>query len=188
MMGKDCERIVTGINNVKDEIAKQIKLLSDVPILGTPLSRLAYVYEGPIRNAMNKMDSDISKMNELNDGLYTSSESFNNSYGSPWKELNLLQKSVKDIKDRADIYKDILTLEEKLSLLHLMHISLSRSVDAKWAMIYYHDYIQRGYDNKFNGNIPSITFASGSDKETTGNLNQQFDENVHIPEKNIDPY
>ena len=57
-----------------------------------------------------------------------------------------------------------------------------------WAMIIYHDYIQRGFDDSFNGKKPSVTFKFGLDKESNGNLAQKYNENVNIPTKPLEPF
>ena len=47
----------------------------------------------------------------------------------------------------------------------------------------------RGFDNQFNGNKPSIDFdGSKIGDKTTGNLKQEYEENVNIPEASIDPF
>ena len=61
-----------------------------------------------------------------------------------------------------------------------------RVTDAKWAMLTYHDYIQRGFDAKFNDKRPSIAFKQANKKdESIGNIRQDFEENVNIPKKHI---
>ena len=203
MMGKDVERILSGINDVKDATISSIKSLSSVisyQIISDathggistgkceptekPVSISASSFTSPIRGAMGGISSDCGKMNSLSSGLYTSTTSFNNSYGSPWTELNKLEEAI----SMAESYGSIDFVGQKSGLLGLLNMVLSVSIDAKWALTTYHDYIQRGYDNKYNDNTPSITTKTGIDKESDGNSAQEFEENVHIKKPSIDPF
>jgi hypothetical protein len=77
---------------------------------------------------------------------------------------------------------------EKSGLLGMLHLVLSCCVDAKWAMVYYHDYTQRGFDTNLNGNVPSVTFTHKINTETMGNLEQTFEENAHIRAPRLEPF
>ena len=100
MMGPDVERILSGINLVKDVTTNCIKSLSeymsyqitcDAAHAGTafgnctptenevPISASNFVE--PIKSAINFIESDCDKMDSLYNGLYTSANSFNNGYG-----------------------------------------------------------------------------------------------------------
>ena len=193
MMGKDVERIVAEIDGVKDALVAGIQFLctnsnyqiqtegvhgeAEIPVPGSGFMIAAMT-------ALSNMEADIGKMDELKAGLYTSANSFNNSYGSPWTELNSLKAAV----TTANNFDVVNFMGDRLCLLGHMQIALSRAVDAKWAMTIYHDYIQRGFDNKFNNNEPSIKFNAGINRESTGNLKQEYSENVNIPKESIDPF
>ena len=203
MMGKDCERMLSEIIIVKDAITNAIKGLS-----GSSSYRIITkgshgehstdmtTYEDEniditsyvtmVTNAYESFKDDNIKMNSLESNMYTDVNNFNNSYGSPWKELHTLEESINNIID-LDLSNGKY-MGGKIALLGLMNVALSCVIDAKWALITYHDYIQRGFDSKFNGNIPSVTFKKANNQESTGNISQTFDENVNIPEESIDPY
>jgi len=196
MMGPDVERILAGINSVKDATIECIKSLSNVSsyrinIIDSrekEVKRNSSDFITPIKESITGIESDCNNMNSLNDGLFTSSNSFNNGYGSPWTELNKLNDAINIADDYASTHSELEWLSEKITLLELLNMILSLSIDAKWALITYHDYIQRGYDYKYNSNTPSVTFTSGINKKSTGNVNQQIEENVHIPQQSIDPF
>jgi len=184
MMGPDVERILGGINSVKDETTGRINLLAEI-ILGS-INSIEFIL--PIVNAITAIKSDCTNMTLLKDGLYVDSTEFNNQYGSPWSEFDNLNKSITNIKKYAEAHPVITIIEEKVALLGLLNVVLSSSIDAKWALTMYHDYIQRGYDHKFNDDKPSITFTSGIDKETIGNIYHEYSENVNIEQPSIDPF
>lgn len=204
MMGQDVERILAGINAVKDAAvaaaqslasSTAYKIVSSAEHAGTAFGHCApFEIEVPagnvtssIKSAVDCISGDCGKMNSLSNGLYTNSSSFNNGYGSPWTELNKLTEAI----DNAVSFESSNGTDyvgNKAALLSMINIVISYAVDAKWAIIYYHDYIQRGYDNKYNGNEPSIKFTTGIEKETVGNVNQEFEENVHIKKPSIDPF
>lgn len=207
MMGKDVERILVGINAVKDAATSSInslsntisyRIISDAQHGGMSsgpcypeekaVPSLAISFVKPIRSAMSSIASDQIKMNKLSSGLYTSINSFNNGYGSPWTELNKLETAIVTAENFAASHPTIEWIGEKAGLLGILNTILSLSIDSKWALIIYHDYIQRGYDNIFNNNTPSITFASGINKDSTGNVNQDFDENVNIKPQSVNPF
>ena len=207
MFGNDVERILAGVNKVKDITANSINILTDTiayritsdathgGISTSPcypeeseVSSSAHSFVSPIRSAMNSIVSDFQKMNELANGLYVDINSFNNGYGSPWTELNKLEESIKLAESFSHSHSNLNWIGEKAGLLGLLNSILSASIDSKWALIYYHDYIQRGYDNKYNDNDPSIKFNTGIDTQSIGNVKHDYSENVHIKEPSIDPF
>ena len=102
--------------------------------------------------------------------------------------LTKLNESITLLENYSSSHSQLNWLSEKSALLGLLNTILALSVDAKWALITYHDYIQRGYDNKYNNNTPSVTFNDGVGKKSIGNIDQKFDENVHIPQPSVDPF
>ena len=73
--------------------------------------------------------------------------------------------------------------------LNLLNTVLSLTIDAKWALITYNDYTQRGFDNLYNNNESSITFTNDvKGTQTNGNIAQKIDNNVSVKEESIDPY
>lgn len=193
MMGKDVERVLSGIDRVKDESFKMINTLVGIcsySASGDPSKEVTASFTKPIINSMQSMSGECSNMNKLGSELYTGTGSFNNSYGSPWTELSNLQRAVDDVKKFTDSHDPYMTLlGEKLSLMGLIQRVHGSCIDARWAFMYFHDYVQRGYDYKFNGKQPSITFASNSNGDrSTGNINHQYDDNVHIPTPPIEVF
>lgn len=197
MMGKDVERILSGIDAVKDSAASSVSNLTstlsyrmgfDEHNRESEVHVSSASFIDPVVNSITNIDSDCTKMNDLQSGLYTDKSSFNNTYGSPWTELSKLQDSVNSAKAFASAHDPLKFIGEKAALAELLNRVVSSAIDARWALMYFHDYIQRGYDNKYNDNMPSITFPGGDGKETVGNIVHPYDENVHIPEPSIDPF
>lgn len=203
MMGKDCERMLSEINGIKDALISAIKGVSSsinyriktkgshgehgIELIGyeEPNGSVAQ-YVSSVKSAYSSFSSDNSKMKSLESNMYTSSNSLNNSYGSPWKELHVLEESINNISSFNSGSGQY--IGGKIELLGLLNIALSCAIDAKWALITYHDYIQRGFDTKFNDNEPSITFKKANKKDSIGNINQDFKENVNVKQPSIDPY
>lgn len=187
MMGPDVEAILSSISAVENAIENGIKSLANdssyqIKIIENheqPKSGSGYAAAAIAAMA----EVDISRMNGLKESIFTSTESFNNSNGSPWTELERLQSAIDACSNDSVRY-----MGDRVKLMGLLNIALSRAVDAKWAICIYHDYIQRGYDYKYNNNTPSIRFPGENGKETTGNIASGFTDNVHVPIPSIDPY
>lgn len=205
MMGADCERIFSGIESVRSaaqsavisfsaSTAYQITSRAQHAGMGsgecTPTER-----EVPVGNpmtgvsaAMSAMSGDVGNMAALGSSLYTTTGSFNNSVGSPWTEIANLQSAVSSAEAYAGSHAPFNYVGEKAGMLAMLNMVLSAAVDAKWALATYHDYVQRGYDNVYNGNNPSITFQETVVREGIGNVKQDYDENVNVPPESIDPF
>lgn len=206
MMGKDVERIVHYIENIRDAAqagiislssATAYQLISRAQHAGTAFGLCEPEEKekpdgdpmGPVSSAMSALSEDVKKMDYLNDGLYVSSSEFNNQIASPWNELNKLQACVNAGAAYSGAHAPFNYVGEKAGMLALLNMIMTAAVDTKWAMTVYHDYIQRGYDNQFNNNIPSVKFPSGiTSDRSTGNVVQEFYENVNINEPSIDPF
>lgn len=197
MMGNDVERILSGIDAVKDTASKSIDSLSNITAykITTPehtdekeVPQAAASFVEPIVSCMNAMNSDCGKMDSLKSNMYTSASSFNNSYGSPWEELTCLQNAVKSASNFANAHSVLKYVGEKAALLGLINKVLSTAIDARWALMHFHDYVQRGFDCEYNGKNPSVTFVGGDGKPTTGNLTHKYDENVRIPEQPLEVF
>lgn len=205
MMGKDVERIVSGIEAVKDAASKGIvSLASSTGYQLISREQHAGLGTGPCRpqeievpdgdpmsavsSALGAMGEDCGKVESLGSKLYTGTSTFNNGLGSPWGELAKLKQAVADAAAYSGGHAPFNYVGEKAGMLSLLNMVMTAAVDAKWAFIVYHDYIQRGYDNKFNENKPSIKFEVGLDKESVGNVDQDYEENVNIPKPSIDPF
>ena len=134
------------------------------------------------------LQEDITKLEEIEADMYKPIEEFNNQYGSPWKEIYILKEKIDNMKTYAEEFPNLQWIGEKHSLLNLMRIVVPFAVDAKWALIHYHDWIQRAYDNKFNENKPSIAWNDFVHGKTIGNIHQDNEGNVRIEDKTNDPF
>lgn len=218
MMGKDCERIIGSLNKLKDELANAILSLasstsyrmevltsdhthptSNIPDVGVVVTNGTHpnakekeeVVSGSsivaaISSAIGSFEEDSGKLDGLESGLYTESTTFNNSYGSPWTEIQKLQSALTAVKSFGS--GDLRFVGEKAALIGLLSMAMAYAVDAKCAVITYHDYIQRGYDAKYNDKEPSITFKRPNKKDTIGNIDQDFEENVNVERPTYDPF
>lgn len=219
MMGKDCERIVGSINTLKDQLASAVLSLSGSCSYKIVIKSSEYshpTYEGSITDpghqdgeekeevldgssllssissSIESFEEDSGKLRGLEEGLYTDTKSLNNSYGSPWTEIHKLEEAIAQVKEFGS--RDLEFIGDKAALIGLLSMTMAYAVDAKWALITYHDYIQRGFDNKYNDNEPSIVFNKNYKTDeldvraTMGNKNQQFEENVHIKKDTYDPF
>lgn len=224
MMGKDCERIIGKINTLKDQLANAIMILSGACSYRIIIKSSDYshpyttgengseritnyghndgdekeeIVDGSsllssISTSIAEFEEDGEKLKGLEEGLYTDVKTLNNSYGSPWSEIHRLEEALKLLKSSGS--RDLEFIGDKASILALLNMTMSYAVDAKWALTLYHDYIQRGFDNKYNDNEPSIVFNKNYKTDeldvraTMGNKNQQIEENVHIKKGNYDPF
>lgn len=205
-MGKDCERILSGISEIKDNLALSIRNLANTmtePIettgphnpleiehKGEEISQMisAMVLINEASTALSSMQGDIDKMGSLKGTLYTDASSFNNGYGSPWTELTKMKEAVEVAKEFASNNPMLKYVNPKAAMLGLLNLAYSACVDARWALIVYHDYIQRGYDSVYNGNKPSITFDEANGGKGTGNVDQDYSENVNTSRPSYDPF
>jgi hypothetical protein len=145
-------------------------------------------FTDPIVAINDNLKKDVDKLKEIASDMYKPIEEFNTEYGSPWTEIYNLDKMVDELKAYADIVKNLQWLAERQSLLHYIQRVMTFSVDAKWAITMYHDWIQRAYDFKFNGKKPSITWEDFEKGQTIGNISQGHDENVNLEAPSKDPY
>ena len=202
MMGKDCERMFNYINQIKDAASSSVIALSNATAYqitcsaehaGTAFGHCtpyetkvpvsASTFTNPITSIMNSFKDDCSKMQTLESGLFTDPSSFNNSYGSPWKEIHKLEEAIDAMKNYASVHPSLNYVGEKDGLLAIINLVVSLSIDLKWALAKYHDYVQRGYDTIFNGNKPSVTHKRNKNKKSIGNVKQKYDDNVNIEEE-----
>lgn len=206
MMGKDCERILSSFVKIENSLSNCIMKLAG--LLNTPVivvgdhghseggsDQFEFKEKDSgidisdiVDNVTEAIDSfipDIEKMSTLESDLYTGTNEFNNSAGSPWTEIHTLEKSIKRIKTLSEPGKFV---GGKSGMITLLTMALTETINAKWALIFYNDYIQRGFDAKVNSKLPSITQVGSDKKKTIGNIKQEFEENVNIPKESLDPY
>ena len=140
----------------------------------------AHAYTDPIYNLWKEFwEDDGKKMKHIDEERYVEKERFNDLYGSPWQEIYILKEKMEEMNKYADDYPTLQWLGEKHSLLTLMQVVLSYTIDAKIACIFRHDFVQRGYDQEFNGLKPSVTWDDFDDR-TIGNVNQYIPNKVNI--------
>lgn len=217
MMGGDCERILSSITTIigslNDMMATVTSMMSSPITLGELKQdwSLSYGSEGGVLNfgidveleeqegeaigslgsisdATTSLSSDASKMANLASNLYSDVSSFNNSAGSPWIEISNLNSACSNLQSFVSTNGNFVYVSQKVALMSLLNSVMTLAVDAKWAIITYHDYVQRGYDCVYNGNTPSVTTKRTINEYTTGNLKQTIANNVNIAEESIDPF
>lgn len=223
MMGKDCERIVKSIDGIKNYL--QIAIGSMAEVVGKKMYVKEWHLQGDefdemveleekempvgvgegISNALSIRASfadDGGKLANIEKIMFAGASNFFNSVGSPFAEIHKMETAVDRVGSFVAGHDNLKFMGEKIALLCLLNTALSCTIDAKLAMLMYHDYIQRGYDAKYNTKKPAITFSNpklkeeGEEdvkgtkyKETMGNIAQDFDENVNNKGKNdISPF
>lgn len=149
---------------------------------------LSITYVSSIVSMGVVLGDDAGKMQQIADNMYTDTETFNNSYGSPWKEIDMLKQKIDDLETYANEHSTLQWIGEKFALINLMQLIVSYAIDAKWAITNYQDYMQRGYDSQFNGNTQSIAWEDKEKGATTGNRDQLTPGSVNIQRKTEDPY
>lgn len=196
MFGGDVERIVAGIDATKNAAAAAIVALANATgyqLETYPDHKETEVPDGSpmsgVNGAFGSISGDVGKMNSIKSSLYTGYKSFNNSVGSPWDELDKLQQAINNGNAYEGAHAPFNYVGEKAGMLAELNMIMSAAVDAKWALVIYHDYIQRAYDYKYNGKEPSIVFDREiGGKKTLGNVDQEYEDNVHLPKQNNDPF
>lgn len=216
MLGNDCEKILTNINTIISAANTMTSMV--INSMAGPISTtlhyggsFPYGSDGGTLNididaqstenagasvgsvyiltdATSALKSSASTMAALGSDLYSDTTSFNNSIGSPWTEMSVLSSACSNIEYYVSTNGDLEYTSQKIGLLSLLNSLITLAVDAKWAIITYHDYIQRGYDCVYNDNVPSITTKRTINEYTTGNLKQTISNNVNIAEESIDPF
>lgn len=207
MMGKDCERILSGIIKIKDSLEDALDTYSSMVQVPMETEKYDIHHEDDsietiklkedrisvmrrvstrISSASSSMADDFGKMKTLNRKLYTSTRSFNNSNGSPWTEINKLHEFMDKIE--SIVGQGIEYNSQIFIILPYISVGIALAVDAKNAISIYHDYVQRGYDANFNGRKASIEFTAGYARKTVGNISQDYQENVNVQKKSLDPF
>ena len=135
----------------------------------------------PANNTISDaLQKELCQLRIIQKHMYTDIRNFENNYGSPWTELYMMRQKMNVALSYARSHSSLQWIGQKHSLLSLLQNSLSYIIDAKSAIIHYHDWIQRAYDHKFNDNNPSIYLQHKEFGSTIGNIHQPIRENVHI--------
>ena len=206
MMGKDVESMIKDIEKIQSACISAITNLSNATsyqlISREEHAGSAFGACSPkeievsansgmagVVSAMGALMTNYDKMCTMEKEHYVGSAEFNDSIGSPWYELKRLKNAVDAGKAYEASAAPLNYVGDKAGMLAMLNMILTVATDTKWAILYYHDYIQRGFDYMFNGNEPSITYTNGLEgKQTIGNIKHEYEENVHLPEESIDPY
>lgn len=114
------------------------------------------VYTDPIIQSAQPFNNSNSLMNNIKGQMYKPAESVNNSYGSPWTEGDKLVERITAIQNFAAQHPILNYINEKRALMNLLQLVIPCCVDAKWAIIYYHDILSRGYDEVYNRGEESV--------------------------------
>lgn len=117
-----------------------------------------------------KLQGDISSIQKIEGKLYVKANKVHNNYGSPFTEIYDLKKKIDTCKNYSEQHPRLQWLGEKHALLNFIQMILTTSVDAKFAVIMYHDYLQRGYDANINGKKSSIAWDDFNDGKSDGNI------------------
>lgn len=167
MMGKDIERILTNLNDLNKILLNLYK------------AEISKDYITPFKSTYELLNEDYKKMQHIDELNFADKSNFNNSIGSPWTEFTNLMESL-------SMYLDYIST---ISFKVMINILISQIIDFKLALIMYHDYVQRAFDNIYNDNVPSITFTNDSiGTQSTGNVSQKISNNVSVKDKDITPY
>jgi hypothetical protein len=114
-----------------------------------------------------------SKVHAIQEDLYVDRSGMHNPQGSPWWELEDLNTKYNQAKEYAEAHPQLQWIGEKHALLNLLQNMVSAILNAKFAVIQYQDYLQRGYDQVHNGDKPSVTWDDFKNGRTDGNLKQK---------------
>lgn len=199
MMGSNCESYLSMCNTLKDFFCG----LSEAVSFGTAYqiqtsgvhgeSEIAVPFDlSSFIISLSNMMIGYREMNNsfqsMGNSLYTSKSSFNNGYGSPWPEVDHMISASDTVLSYMNSFPTIDFVGMKSGLIGVCNTAISRCVDAKWALTYYHDYIQRGFDHIQNGDNPSIKFKQGLTTTGVGNVDQSYSENVNVARSSLDPF
>lgn len=120
-------------------------------------------YSGTIQNISDlkplksEYDSLMSKIQLIDKNIYVKNTSMHNSIGSPYTEMYRLQDILNEIVSFSVsceyLGEYVLQVAKATSLIAR---AMQLAVDAKWAVISYSDYLERGY-NYVQGQDPGTT-------------------------------
>ena len=145
-------------------------------------------YVGNIISMGVMLGSDCDKMNNIAENMYTDTATFNNSYGSPWTEINMLKMKIDELKVYATNHAVLQWKGQKFALVALMQVILSYAIDCKFALTTHQDYVQRGYDHEYNDDHSSIAWEDREHGATIGNRNQETPGAANLTRKSKNPF
>jgi len=130
-------------------------------------------FSDPIWELGEEFRVDVNKFRHIQANMYTEIETFHNNYGSPWTEAYDLEFQIDQMKAYVDEYPELQWIGEKYTLLNLFQMILSTAIDAKWAVIYHQDWMQRAYDHEYNEGDPSVYWDHFEEEKTIGQVHQE---------------
>jgi hypothetical protein len=126
-----------------------------------------------IETKYSAVKGETGKMSSIKGAMKTpDGNKHHNSIGSPFQEMEELDEAFNDVKEYAGAHAQLQWIGEKHALLALMNSLASAVVNAKYAVIHYQDYLQRGYDEVHNGGKQSVQFDDFIHGKTVGNVVQ----------------
>lgn len=149
---------------------------------------LSIEYVGNLISMGVVLGSDTQKMNQISNEMYTDVSTFNNSYGSPWTEINMLKQKIDEVEQYATANSVLQWKGQKFALVNLLQVVVSYALDCKFSLSMNQDFVQRGYDHEFNGNETTIAWEDFDHGATTGNRNQNTPGATNLRRKSRDPF
>lgn len=102
-------------------------------------------------------DAALQKVNLIDKNIYVKNTAMHNSIGSPYTELYRLQAALNDVISYSQACNTMGEYVQACSEANrLLNRAVQLVVDAKWAVITYCDYLERGY-NHVQGQNPDTT-------------------------------
>lgn len=119
-------------------------------------------------------EPEYLKVQNIKAQLYKPENSINNQYGSPWTEFTKLTERIQKIEQFANQHPTLDWINEKRSLMELLQLALTFTIDAKWALTHYYDLLSRGYDRVYNQNNESVQWEFNIAKDKNSKKGSNF--------------
>lgn len=144
----------------------------------------AEITDPVINQYQNGFQQSYQKSEQVKAKMYKGENEVNNRYGSPWTEFTKLTERIQKIQEFQQQHPVLYWTNEKRNLLELMQVALTFTVDAKWALLYYHDILSRGFDEVHNNKKESIQW----EYNTADNKDSKKGSNLLKRDESNDPY
>lgn len=196
MYSGDIEKLISGFDNVTKACIGELEGLSSATryqintegVHGEVEIAVPYTINyGSITGAASPMMTEIANTKTIGDTVYSGKNSLNTSSGSPFEEVERFKTTMEFVTSQP---ATVSFVGEKAAAMSDINMLLSTAIDAKHAVIKFHDSLTRGFDSEFHGNRPSIKWNKNvKGEKTIGNKEKQpKHNNVNIPPDPIDPY
>ena len=187
MFGSSVEQLLSGINNIKDQaLDAMVALASGTGYQlthksghagcgsGTCISTEVPVPYGSASSetegALNGISENISKMKSFGDNLYVDPKKYNNSYGSPFSEIEQMKKAVQAAVSYNSNHAPFSWIGEKAAMLSLLAMVIGMASDCKQSLTTFQDSAQRAFDEE--SDEPSIQWVRDSTGKKTAGMNK----------------